>query len=95
MVYDENELLGAAERHVAAELRSAFKAAQENATTLARSLDEVDLDGIEAALLDPKRKDAVIGMVDPIQKLNSSLTVNGLIPLIAGVVLKPPVGGAS
>lgn len=83
-----NSLLGPAERHVAQEIRTALGEARTAARELADKLDELDESGVEAVLLDPERKQALIDSVGHLQKFVGNLRINALIPLVLGIAMK-------
>ena len=86
---DDFEALGAAEKHVACQLRAAIQDAYTKARALADALEEIDTDYIEQILLDSDRKESAIALVDPLQTLGSNLGASSLMPLLVKIMLTP------
>jgi hypothetical protein len=86
---DDFTTLGPAEEFAVQQLRDAIENARKEAHKLADSLDEIDCDLIEAAILDSERRKSIIELVPTVQKLPQNLGMSALVPLIVGVLLKP------
>lgn len=81
--------LGPAEEHVVTQITDAISKAKDEAAKLIVALEEIDVDGIRTKILDADNKKTVIAMVDPIQNLVKSLSMNQMVPLLAKVLLAP------
>lgn len=81
--------LGAAEEHVVTQITTAIANAKDAAAAMVAALEDIDIDGIRTAILDADSKKTVIAMVEPIQGLVKSLTMNQMVPLLAKVLLAP------
>jgi hypothetical protein len=81
--------LGPAEEHIVTQITGAISKSKEEAHKLVAALEEIDIDGISAAMLDSDRKKTVIAMVGPMEGLVKSLGMNQLVPVLAKVLLAP------
>lgn len=92
---EDFEMLGPAEKHIASQLRAAVETAKTEARKMLEALEEIDIERVEDALLDSKRKETVIMLVEPLQKLGSNLAMSALTPLLVKVMLTPKEPAAS
>lgn len=84
------ELLGSAEKMVASNLADAIKTTREAVLKLAEELEEVDVDQIEAALLDTSRREAVIQTAGIFAKIPARIADVQLVTILTKAFLRTP-----
>jgi hypothetical protein len=87
MTGESFDTLGPAERHIADQMRKAVNAIRREAERMIETIDQIDLDQLDVALLDHDKKKMVIDIIDPMQRLATNISQGGLVPLIAKVVI--------
>lgn len=83
--------LGPAEKAIAKQLRTAIESASGAAEKLSVLLAGIELSGLEAGMLDPKRKESLVAVVTLAQNLSTNLATGELFALLIKVSVDPEV----